>query len=411
MPNSGISVPGFRIFFYISKQQMNLSFWKKDGINKSGKGIKGQKAEYMAMRMSDIAKLAGVSKSTVSRAFSRPEMLQKETLDRIMAIARIHDYRPNTMAQAIARHRFNLVGFLLLHKSRPFFDHSFYGPALDGFMERAKARGYHVVLGATTRRNDYFEEGVINDCIDGALLTSRDPDPFIKVFQSRNIPIVLIQNETGLENVGMVTDNNYSGMMKIMEHLISERGYQNIAFCSSRLSHPCDMQRYFAYIDAVEKHGLKPYSDPDLPEYDLEDSFPPNPVILSRYGRKEIPRFGTPIIIPSSTPPETSEKVLLKLLPFRKMPDAIVCTTDSIAIGVCRALQKKGFRIPQDTAVTGYDDIGTASLCIPSLTTVHVDPYRLGAESMDLLCRYINDPGCPSTRICIDNELVIRESS
>ncbi len=365
----------------------------------------------MAMRMSDIAKLAGVSKSTVSRAFSSPELLQKDTLDRIMDIARKNNYHPNTMAQAIARRHFNLVGFLLLHKSRPFFEHTFYGPALDGFMERAKARGYHVVLGATTRRNDYFEEGFINDSIDGALLSSRDPDPFIGVFKNRNIPIVLIQNETMLENVGMVTDDNYGGMKKIMTHLIEERGYEDIAFVSSRLSHPCYMQRYFAYIDAIEQHKLKPYTNPDLPEYDLEDFFTPNQAILSHYTRSGIPRFGTPIIISQSTPSEITEKIFLKLLPFRKMPRAIVCTTDSIAFGVSRALLKTGFRIPEDVAVTGYDDIELASCCNPPLTTVHVDPYRLGAEAMDLLGRYMNDPGYPSTRICLDNELIIRESS
>ena len=364
----------------------------------------------MAMRMSDIAKLAGVSKSTVSRAFSRPEMLQKETLDRIMSVARMYDYHPNTMARAIARRHFNLVGFLLLHKSRPFFEHTFYGPALDGFMERAKARGFHVVLGATTRRNDYFEEGFINDSIDGALLSSRDPDPFIKVFQSRNIPVVLIQNETELENVGMVTDDDYSGTMKIMTHLIEDRGYEDIAFISCRLSHPCFMQRFFAYIDALKQHGLRPFTDPELPEYDLEDSYPSNPAILSRYGLKEIPRFGTPIILPTAHI-EDAKRSLLKLLPFRKMPRAIVCATDDIAIGACRALEQKGFRVPQDVAVTGYDDVEMASYCNPPLTTVHVDPYRLGAESMDLLCRYMEEPGFPSTRICLENELIIRESS
>ena len=102
---------------------------------------------------------------------------------------------------------------------------------------------------------------------------------------------------------------------------------------------------------------------------------------------------------------------MLKLLPFRKMPRAIVCTTDSIAVGVCRALQQKGFRVPEDVAVTGYDDIETASLCTPPLTTIHVDPYQLGAKSMDLLCRYMDDPETPSVRVCLENELVIRESS
>ncbi len=364
----------------------------------------------MAMRMSDIAKLAGVAESTVSRAFSHPEKLRKETLERIMSIVRMYDYRPNAMAQAIARRHYALVSFLLYNKSRPFWGSTFYGPALDGFMERAKVRGHHVVLGATGIQNDFFEESFINDSIDGAVLASRDPDPIIKVFKKRGIPIVLFQNETSLENVGMVTNDDYNGMMQIMKHLIEEKGYEDIAFFSNRLSHVSNMQRYFAYVDALRQHGLRPYTNEELPEYKLYSTYDPNPTILARYERKDIPRFGTPFVVTSGRPNRV-ENDMLKLLPLRKMPRAIVCATDSIAIGVCRALQQKGFRIPQDVAVTGYDDMEMAAFFTPSLTTVHVDSFQMGAESMDLLQKYIDDPEHPSQCICLADELVIRESS
>lgn len=364
----------------------------------------------MAIRMADIAKMAGVAESTVSRAFSHPEKLRKETLERIMSLVRMYDYHPNTMAQAFARQHYDLVSFLLYNKSRPFWGSNFYGPALDGFMERAKVRGYHVVLGATAIRNDFFEESFINNSIDGAILASREPDPIIKVFKKRGVPIVLFQNETALENVGMVTNDDYHGMMKIMKHLIEEKGYEDIAFFSNRLSHVSNMQRYFAYIDAIGQHGLRPYTNDELPEFPLYKKYEPNPIILARYRRKEIPRFGTPFVV-SSGNVNRVENDMLKLLPLRKMPRAIVCATDSIAIGVCKALQKNGFRIPRDIAVTGYDDIETASFCTPSLTTVRIDSYQMGAESMDLLMKYINDPDHPSQRICLKDELVIRESS
>ena len=362
------------------------------------------------MRLIDIAKLAGVSKSTVSRAFSRPEMLHKDTLERIMDIAQLYNYHPNTMAQAVARQRSDLVGFLLIHKSRPFFGHVFFGPALDGFTERAKVRGYHVVLGSTTKRNDNFEEDFIKDSIDGALLATFDPEHLVKVFRKRRIPVVLINDETGEDHVGCVVDDNYGGIIKIMKHLVEEKGYEDIAFFTNRLSHVCNMQRYFAYIDALKRYGLKPYTNADLPEYDLLDYYEPNPYVLSLYRKKEIPRFGTPVIFPS-TDTLTAEKFMTKLLPLRKLPRAIVCADDNIAIGVSKALQKKGIRIPQDVAITGYDDIEMASFCTPSLTTVRVDPYILGAESMDLLLKYIKDPETPSEKIRIENELIIRESS
>ncbi len=364
----------------------------------------------MAIRMADIAKMAGVAESTVSRAFFHPEKLRKETLERIMSIVRMYDYRPNTMAQAFARQHYDLVSFLLYNKSRPFWGSTFYGPALDGFMERAKVRGYHVVLGATAIQNDFFEESFINDSIDGAILASRDPDPIIKVFKKRGIPIVLFQNETALENVGMVTNDDYGGMMKIMKHLIEDKGYEDIAVFSNRLSHVSNMQRYFAYIDAIRQHGLRPYTNEELPEYPLYNKYEPNPSILSRYGRKEIPRFGSPFVV-SSGQPKRVENDMLKLLPLRKMPRAIVCASDGIAVGVSKALQQNNYRIPQDVAVTGYDDTEMAAFFSPALTTVRIDSFQMGAESMDMLLRYINDPNYPSSRICLEDELVIRESS
>ena len=364
----------------------------------------------MAMRMSDIAKMAGVAESTVSRAFSHPEMLRKETLERIMNFVRMYDYRPNAMAQAVARRHFGLVSFLLYNKSRPFWGSGFYGPALDGFIERAKVRGYHVVLEATGIQNDFFEESFINDSIDGAILASRDPDSIIKVFKKRGIPVVLFQNETSLENIGMVNNDDYNGMMKLMNHLIEEKGYEDIAFFSNRLSHVSNMPRYFGYVDALRQHGLSPYTNNELPEFPLYNTYKPNPTILARYGKKGISRFGTPIIV-SSGKINRAENDMLKLLPLRKMPRAIVCATDDIAIGVCRALKQKGFRIPKDVAVTGYDDNEMAFCFTPALTTVRIDNYQMGAESMDLLQKYISDPECPSQRICLKDELVIRESS
>lgn len=364
----------------------------------------------MAMRLTDIAKLAGVSKATASRAFSHPEQLREDTLKRVLDIASMFNYHPNALAKAVAHQRSGLVGFILFHKSRPFFGHTFYGPALDGFLERAKARGYHVLLGATTRRNDNFEEDFIKDSIEGAVLVTRDPEPLVKTFRARNIPVVLLNEESGIENAGSVMSDDYGGMTKIMSHLIEERGYENIAFFSNRLSHVCNMKRYFAYIDMLEKHGLEPFTDADLPEYDLLDSYEPNHFVLKRFGRSGIPRFGTPVIFPSAEA-DVVEKAMQRLLPLRKLPQAIVCSDDTIAIGVCHALQKAGIRIPEDVAVTGFDDIEMASYCTPSLTTIHVDPYELGAVAMDLLSKYMKDPDLPAERLSIGNELVVRESS
>lgn len=364
----------------------------------------------MTIRMSDIAELAGVSIATASRAFSHPEKVQADTLERILTIAKRYNYTPNTIARAIANRHTSLVGFLLIHKSRPFFDHVFFGAALDGFLERAKARGYHVVLSCTTKRNDNFEEDFIKDSLAGAVLGTREPDTLIKEFRKRDIPVVLINNEAESENVSSAVDDNYRGMRKIMKHLIADRGYTDIAFFSDRISHYCNMQRYFAYIDSLTEAGLKPYNNPDFPRYDLFDNYKPNKKVMSRYGVERITRFGTPVIF-SGTDPENARKTLQKMLPLSKLPHAIVCSDDDIAIGVIKALQQAGLRVPQDVAVTGYDGIKMSEYPTPGLTTIHVDPYIIGATAMDLLQKSIEDPNQQAETIFIPNELVIRESS
>ena len=97
---------------------------------------------------------------------------------------------------------------------------------IEGVQKIFKSNRLKDIVGETIQ-NDFFEESFINDSIDGAILASRDPDHIIKVFKKRGIPIVLFQNETGLENVGMVTNDDYGGMMKIMKHLIEEKGYDH----------------------------------------------------------------------------------------------------------------------------------------------------------------------------------------
>ena len=364
----------------------------------------------MTMRMSDIAKLAGVSIATASRAFSHPEKLKEDTLERVLTIARNYSYSPNTLARAIANRHTALVGFLLIHKSRPFFDHVFFGAALDGFMERAKARGYHVVLSGTTKRNDNFEEEFIKDSLAGAVLGTREPDGLIREFRKRGIPVVLINNEADSEDVSSAVDDNYGGMRKIMDHLIRERGYTDIAFFSDRVSHYCNLQRYFAYIDSLTEAGLKPYENPDLPEYDLLDHYRASQKVMARYGLDSIKRFGTPVIF-SGTDTGNAKRTLQKILPLSKLPRAIVCSDDEIAIGVIKALQEAGVRVPQDVAVTGYDDIKLSGYTTPALTTVHVDPYNIGASAMDLLQEYITDPDHPAETVFLPNELIVRESS
>lgn len=371
------------------------------------------------MTLSDIAKLAGVSKATASRAFTTPSPISEQARQRVLAIAQQYNYRPNTMAQAVASRSSGLLGFCAYRKSTPFFGHTFYGPILDGVTEQAKQMGYHIVLGISEDNSDYdtqnrfdtFEERFIEDSIDGAILATFIPHDTLKAFHARGTPVVLINEEVEEANTGYVIDDNYGGIQKIMRHLIDERGYDSLAFVSQRFSHSSSLVRYISFVDALVSHGLQAYPLQNnthtnyLGKYQFFNEY-----VLAKYGYTEIPTYGNPFVIPPGHiffPPSSFETLLNQ----KKLPRAIVCATDNIAISLIRALHERGIRVPEDVAVSGYDDIESASYMEPSITTISVARHEIGKAAVRLLQKYIDDSEASSETVCIENKLIVREST
>jgi len=363
------------------------------------------------MNIKEIAQLAGVSKTTASRAFSNPGLVKPATLQRVMAIAKQHNFKPNAMAQAVASRKSGLIGFCLYNKSQPYFGHTFFGPVLDGVVEWSKKFDYHVVLATTDKIQDTFEESFIEDSIEGAILSTFMPAKMAAIFHSRGIPVVILNDEYDSPNTGCVVDDNYGGATTMMNFLINEHGYDDIAFVSNRLSHTSNMLRYIGYLDALKGHDLKPYDCPQLPDCDLLVNVREyNHLPLTQHGYKNIPRMGKPVIISELTS-QIAYKEVQPLLNSRHRPRAIFCTSDTIAVGVIHAIRDRGLRVPQDIAVTGYDDIDAATVCEPAITTIAVNREGMGTAAVELLHSYIADPSQPSRTVCVGNKLVVRQST
>ncbi len=363
------------------------------------------------MTLNDIARLAGVSKATVSRAFSNPQLVNPKTRENVLAIARSHNFKPNAMAQAVATSKSGLIGFCLYNKSRPFFGHPFFGPILDGVSEQAKSYDYHVVLAFTDQLHDNFEESFIEDGIDGALLSTFAPQRMVEIFKARRIPVVIINDEVDADHTGCVIDDNFGGARKLMKHLIADRHYTDIAFMSERVSHPSYMMRYIGYLTSLDEYGLRPFESSYLPDYDILGSQPVyNKVQLARCGLQEIPHRGTPIILPDLSG-QSAYNETMRLLKTPRLPRAIFCTTDLIAAYAIRAIQDFGLRVPEDIAIVGYDDVDIACAGVPDITTIAVDRGSIGMSAMQLLKNYIDNPLASSTTLTIGNKLIVRHSS
>lgn len=332
----------------------------------------------MSVKLSDIARLAGVSKATASRALQGSPLVKEDTKRLVMETANRLNYKPNALAQAMATKRSGIIGFLMYKKDPPYVSHTFFGPVLDGAIEEAASRGYHIVLAAANDMADTFDEHFIQDSIDGALLVSFYPNEVIKEFKRRGIPLVVINDFVDSENNAFIVDDNYGGACAVMEHLIKEKCHKKIAHITERLDHPSYHARYRAYIDMHDLYGI--------PVFDG--------LVLAR-----------------STTFQNGIEAMNRLLSQDNLPTAVFAATDSLALGAMHAIKSAGLRIPGDLAVAGYDDIQAASMSEPPLTTICVDREHIGRAAVAALMEQIAEPQKPSRIITIKNKLIIRASA
>ena len=332
----------------------------------------------MPVKLSDIARMTGVSKSTVSRALQGSPLVKEETRRLIQEKARELNFKPNALARAMATKRSGIIAYLMYRKNPPYAAHTFFGPVLDGAIEEATARNCHIILSAANDIEHTFDEHFIQDSIDGALLNSFYPDEVIREFEKRGIPLVVINDYVESRNNPFVVDDNYNGSCAVMEHLIRDRGHRKILHMTESLLHPSFRARYQGYLDTFRKYDLPVYREP---------------------------------VHAAHTTFEEGQAVMEEVLKGKEIPTAVFAVTDSLALGVIRAVRQAGLRVPQDIAVAGYDDIEPAAMSDPALTTVSVDRRGIGRLAVQALMEQIAQPDRPSRLITVENRLIIREST
>ncbi len=366
--------------------------------------------EVFPTRLIDIAKLAGVSKATASRALADSPLVRESTKRRVQEIAAQYNYQPNTLARAVASQRSGILGFCLLQQQNPSFGHTFFGPVLDGALQEAQDRGYHMIIAANTGSHT-FDEAFIKDAIEGVILSSFNPAEVMREFERRGTPRVLVNNVLEEPLASYVMDDNIGGARMITEHLLRDCGRKRIAIVSDRLSHTSYLLRYLTFSRTLEEAGLQPYANDAFRADDLYQGHALTYGPLAReFGLTEIPRLGTPILV-ASTRPEYGYQAGKRLLATGDLPDAIFATTDSIAVGLIHALLEAGVRIPEDIAIAGYDGVALSNACFPGLTTIEVDHHAIGRTAAQALLRRIEDPQLPAEILTLPNRLVIRGST
>lgn len=311
--------------------------------------------------LSDVAKVANVSKMTVSRVINHPEQVTEELRELVYAAMKELDYRPNNVAKALAQNRTLTVKVMILEELDT--TEPYYMNLLIGIASELNENHYALQL-VTPNSNDRTE------CDGFIIMGMREEDyPWIEEIKK---PVVLF----GENNYGFtyVDSNNREGTRKATSYAIAN-GYSNIVFMGIDVDARFEESREKGYLEAMEDSGL----ETEIIRFE-------NHSTLSRnFIRENLSRY----------PKDT----------------CFICGSDRLAIGITTGIRQAGKRVPEDYGVIGFDGVFLDQISEPKLTTVKQDVYKMGEICASVLLQKIQHPKKPIKSIEFSPQLIIREST
>ena len=330
----------------------------------------------MPVSIKDLARLAGVSHSTVSRALRNSPLIPAQTTQRIQQLAKEQGYSASAIARSLVTRKTQAIGVVVTSIADPFN-----GDIVDGIEQTANERGYSVILSMSKGDPDR-ELSVVRSFqerrVDGILVaSSRVGALYWPVLAELKVPIVLINNQGGNSEVHTVAVDNVRGAFSATRHLI-ESGHQRIAYVGDRTGFQSDTDRFEGYKQALEQADLS-----------VESS-----LIFSGDGGID-----------------GGMAAGLAIASLRNRPTAVFCYNDMTALGLMAEAVRRQIPVPERLAVVGFDDIVFASLSSPSLTTIRQPRYEMGARGMRMLLSLMEEGLLGEKAVSIQGELIVRGST
>ncbi len=328
----------------------------------------------------DVARLAGVSRTTVSLVLNNAPNahISPETRRRVLEAARQLNYHPNAVARSLVSQRTMTLGLVLCQTPEQVFADPFLPQVLLGVNTVAQARGYRILLETVADTNgDGYTTLALEKRIDGFILSGpRSNDQALRALHEEGFPIVLL-GQLRDTDIPFVDVDNEAAAYTAVEHLI-RLGHKRIALITNGpLEYTASQDRLAGYRRALEAHGI-PYE----------------PCLVAEGAFKE----------------ESGQAAMERILTNRPWPTAVFAAGDAVALGAMVALRRRGIRIPEDMALVGFDDIPLAAYVDPPLTTVRLPAYELGREAAKLLIDIVEGVEPEQTRILLETTLVVRAS-
>ncbi len=331
----------------------------------------------MPLTLEDIARMSGVSRSTVSRVINRDPNVKGETRQKVQNIIQSINFQPNLAARGLAVGRTGVIGLVIPTGILTIFSDPYFPLLIQGVATACNALGYSVMLWLAEPEYERksINQILYNGIVDGIIVSSMVMDePLIEKLMEGGRPFVMIGRSRAIDHMHYVDVDNRAGAYPGVSHIL-RTGRRRVAIVNGPLNTVVGAERYQGYQEALRERGV-PFTYELVAEGEFTD--------MSGY------------------------LAMKSLLPRR--PDAVFACSDAMALGAMRAILETGLRVPEDVAVVGFDDIPTAATSQPSLTTVRQPIQRTGSVAAETLIDLIEHPDPQPRRIVLTTELVIRNS-
>ncbi len=337
----------------------------------------------------DVARMAGVSRSTVSRTLNGSPHVSPDARERVLAAVARMEYKPDIVARSLVRQQSRTIALGLFSEaedqaltalSHP--QRYFYVELLTSIEGRTVTAGYDLVLPAhrssdTNRPADYLH-GLRARRVAGALMVALDvADPRVQVLLDAALPVVFVDAMIQGAHATYIKSDNIDGARQAMDHLL-HLGHRSIAILCGPPQSLTGGERLLGYQQAFARWGIQ--HDPNLvrptAHFEIEEAY----------------------------------EATRALLATRRDVTAIVAVSDMMGIGVLRAAYEHGLRVPDDLSVVGFDDIDLAAYTTPPLTSVRQDRAALGQGAVDRLIAMI-DGVSEALPLIVPTQLIVRKST
>jgi LacI family transcriptional regulator, repressor for deo operon, udp, cdd, tsx, nupC, and nupG len=338
----------------------------------------GKRLPGRAARIQDVARLAGVSTATVSRALASPERVSLEMRTRVLeAIAKI-GYVPNPAARTLRSQKSRMVLVVL-----PTLDNIFFSKILRGIEETLFAAGYGMIIGdldGSPEKEARFAAFAAAGQVDGALLLNGHlfglDHKGVEPEQRTRVPLVAVCEAIPGTEIPQVEVGNRAAARNMTLYLAS-LGHRRIAYLCGPADNVLEHERFRGYREGLREAGLA---------------------------------FDRNLVWPGDYTLEAGLRAGHRIIGRRRRPTAVFSSNDEMAIGLIRALVSAGIRVPQDISVAGFDDIEFAAMVDPALTTVHQPRREHGRTGAEILIRLLTGETVPG-QIRLPTEIRVRGST